>query len=56
MEEGSFIHFSDSSYSRDIMISQKTRQELEVETKMQKPLTYFWVRPDGLKKARQANH
>lgn len=48
MEEGSFIHFSDSSYSRDIMISQKTAQELKLKLG-DKVLIYF-IRPDGSKR------
>ena len=48
MEEGSFIHFNDSSYSRDIMISKKTAQELKLKIG-DKVLIYF-IRPDGSKR------
>lgn len=48
MVEGSFIHFSDSTYSRDIMISRKTAQELKLKLG-DKVLIYF-IRPDGSKR------
>ncbi|GAB3414166.1 ABC transporter permease [Niabella aquatica] len=48
MVEGSFVRFNDSTYSRDIMISKKTAQELKLKLG-DKVLIYF-IRPDGSKR------
>lgn len=48
MEEGSFIKFNDSSYSRDILISQKTSKELKL--KLGDRVLIYFIKPDGSKR------
>ena len=48
MEEGSFIAFNDSTYSRDIMISKKTANELHL--KLNDRVLIYFIRPDGSKR------
>lgn len=45
MQEGRFIHFNDSTYSREIIISAYTAKQLNVKTN-DRILIYF-IRPDG---------
>lgn len=45
MVEGTSIKFNDSSYSREIMISQKTAKELQV--KLNDKLLLYFIKPDG---------
>ncbi|WP_346237907.1 ABC transporter permease [Niabella insulamsoli] len=46
--EGSFIRFNDSTYSRDIMISKKTAEELQL--KLNDRVLIYFIRPDGSKR------
>ncbi|MCH5715243.1 ABC transporter permease [Niabella hibiscisoli] len=46
--EGTPIHFNDSTYSRDIMISKKTAQELHL--KVNDRVSIYFIRPDGSKR------
>mgnify|MGYP001038461347 FL=1 len=48
MVKGRFLSFNDSSYSRDIVISQKTASELKLDVG-DRVLIYF-IRPDGSKR------
>jgi len=45
MQEGSWLHFNDSSYSREIMISKYTAAQLGV--KLNDKILIYFIRPDG---------
>jgi lipoprotein-releasing system permease protein len=45
IKEGRFIHFNDSSYSREIMISTNTARQLNL--KLNDRILIYFIRPDG---------
>ena len=51
LREGDFPHFSDSDYSREIMVSSYTARQLNLKNK--DSITVFFFRPDGSRAARK---